>query len=133
MINSAFQEKHLAHIRSGFPPNGYPPKRVVIAGAGMAGLVAGYELLRAGHDPVILEARNRVGGRVYTVRAPFADGLWAEAGAMRLPLGHQLTMAYVEKFGLETLPFTMGNPNGYIHLQGKKVRAVDFDPDAFNF
>jgi monoamine oxidase len=133
MITSAFQDKHLAHIQRGFPPNAHRPKRVVIVGAGMAGLVAGYELLRAGHDPLILEARNRVGGRIYTVRDPFADGLWAEAGAMRLPLGHRLTMAYVEKFGLETLPFTMGNPDGYVHLNGKKVRAADFNPDDFNF
>jgi monoamine oxidase len=41
-----------------------PAKRVVIIGAGMAGLVAGFELARQGHDPVILEAQNRVGGRV---------------------------------------------------------------------
>ena len=50
-----------------------PAKRVIIIGAGMAGLVAGYELARAGHDPLILEAQNRVGGRVYTLRK-FAPG-----------------------------------------------------------
>ena len=37
-----------------------------------------------GHDPLILEAQNRVGGRVYTLRN-FAPGLYAEAGAMRIP------------------------------------------------
>lgn len=52
----------------------------------MAGLVAGYELLRAGHDLLIPEARHRIGGRVYTVWEPFADGLYAEAGAMQLAL-----------------------------------------------
>lgn len=133
MITSAQQEQYLSYIRNGFPPNGHKRKRVVIVGAGMAGLVVAYELLKAGHDPLILEARHRVGGRIYTVREPFANGLWAEAGAMRLPLGHKLTMAYVEKFGLETLPFTMGNPKAYIHLHGKKVRAADFNPDEFNF
>ena len=40
-----------------------PGKKVIIIGAGMAGLVAGYELARAGHEPLILEAQNRVGGR----------------------------------------------------------------------
>ena len=57
---------------------------MIIIGAGMAGLVAGYELARAGHDPLILEAQNRVGGRIYTLRK-FAPGLYAEAGAMRSP------------------------------------------------
>jgi monoamine oxidase len=133
MISTAKQEEYLSLVNNGFPQNGHRPKRVVIVGAGMAGLVAGYELLKAGHDPIILEARHRVGGRVYTVRDPFADGLHGEAGAMRLPLGHKLTMAYVEKFNLETFPFTMGNPKAYVHLQGKKVRAADFDPNQYDF
>jgi monoamine oxidase len=133
MIASAQQAEYLSLIRNGFEPNGHKRKRVVIVGAGMAGLVAGYELLKAGHDPILLEARHRVGGRIYTVREPFAEGLYGEAGAMRLPLGHQLTMAYVEKFKLETFPFTMGNPKAYIHLQGQKVRAADFDPRQYDF
>ncbi|HAV77298.1 MAG TPA: amine oxidase, partial [Anaerolineae bacterium] len=42
------------------------PKKIIIVGAGLAGLSAGLELKRAGHTPVILEAQQRVGGRVYT-------------------------------------------------------------------
>jgi len=133
MISSAKQDEYLSLVRDGFPRNGKKPKKVVVVGAGMAGLVAAYELLRAGHDPVLLEARHRIGGRVYTVREPFAEGLHGEAGAMRLPLGHKLTLAYVEKFGLETFAFTMGNPKAYIHLQGKKVRAAEFDPGGYDF
>jgi monoamine oxidase len=133
MASVAKQDEYLSFVTKGFPKNGNKKKRVVIVGAGMAGLVAAYELLKAGHDPLILEARQRVGGRVYTVRDPFSDGLHAEAGAMRLPLGHKLTLAYVEKFKLETYPFTMGNPKAYIHLQGKKVRAADFDPALYDF
>ncbi len=51
------------------------PKKVIIIGAGLAGLSAAYELTRAGHDVTILEARTRPGGRVFTLRAPFSDGL----------------------------------------------------------
>src|SRR4026207_1773461 len=76
------------------------PKKVIIVGAGLAGLAAGYELKRAGHTPIILEAQQRVGGRVYTLRNPFTEGLYAEVGAMRIPRAHTLTMKYVEKFGL---------------------------------
>jgi len=39
-------------------------KRVVVLGAGIAGLVTAYELKQQGHDVVVLEAQNRVGGRV---------------------------------------------------------------------
>ncbi len=58
-----------------------PAKKVLILGAGMAGLVAAYELTQLGHDVTVLEARTRLGGRVHTLREPFADGLYAEAGA----------------------------------------------------
>src|SRR5262245_14839851 len=60
-------------------------RRVLVLGAGLSGLVAGYELDRAGHEVVILEGRTRPGGRVHTLREPFSDGLFAEAGAGRIP------------------------------------------------
>ena len=58
-------------------------KRVIVVGAGLAGLSAAYELLQAGHEPLILEAQHRVGGRIHTLREPFARGLYGESGAMR--------------------------------------------------
>ena len=74
-------------------------------GAGMAGLVAAYELSKLGHDVTILEARMRPGGRVHTLREPFSDGLYAEAGAARIPDNHELTLKYVKEFELPLEPF----------------------------
>ena len=68
----------------------------------MAGLVAAYELSRAGHEVTVLEARDRVGGRVLTLRSPFAAGHSAEAGAARIPPEHDLTLGYARHFRLET-------------------------------
>ena len=79
---------------------------VVILGAGLAGLCAARLLAEAGHDVVVLEAQRRPGGRVLTLREPFSDGLYAEAGAGRIPETHNLTLHYVKLFGLELEPFS---------------------------
>lgn len=80
------------------------PKKIIIIGAGIAGLSAGYELSQAGHDVTILEARTRPGGRVQTLREPFSDGLYAEAGAARIPDNHDLTLKYVKLFDVPLEP-----------------------------
>jgi len=118
----------------GFERLEQPGKRVIIVGAGMAGLVAGYELARAGHDPLILEAQHRVGGRIYTLRK-FAPGLYAEAGAMRIPRVHDLTLGYIQHFGLELRPFIMGNPKGLVYVGGKRLTAeqAGLTPDELGF
>jgi monoamine oxidase len=69
------------------------------------------------------------------MREPFTDGLYAEAGAMRIPRAHDLTLHYVNKFGLETKPFTMGNPKAWVMLHGEKVRLGEFrnEHHALNF
>ena len=135
MTSSLQSSDYLSIIQHGLPPKTARLQKVIIVGAGMAGLVAAYELMRAGHDPLILEAQQRVGGRVYTLRDPFLPGLYAEAGAMRIPKSHALTMAYIEKFNLSLSPFTMGNPKAYCYFQGRRHRAADceIDPDLLGF
>jgi monoamine oxidase len=55
--------------------------KVLVVGAGLSGLVIATELQAAGHDVLVLEARDRVGGRVYTVREGLAAGQFADLGA----------------------------------------------------
>jgi monoamine oxidase len=126
---------YLQIIQHGLRPKTATPKKVVIVGAGMAGLTAAYELLRAGHEPVLLEAQNKVGGRVCTLRDPFADGLYAEAGAMRIPRAHALTMAYINKFGLPVSSFMMGNNKCYHYIGGvrRRIEECDTDPTLMGF
>jgi len=71
--------------------------RIAVVGAGFAGLAAADALARAGHDVVVLEARDRVGGRVHSV--PFAGGL-VERGAEFVFDGHEQVQALCARFGL---------------------------------
>ena len=92
----AFDQKPLERKRS--------RKKVIIVGAGLAGLSAAYELTQAGHDVTVLEAQMRPGGRVYTLRAPFADGLYAEAGATFVSNAHDFTLKYLKLFDVPLNP-----------------------------
>ncbi len=88
--------------------------KVVILGAGVAGMAAAYELGKAGYDCTILEARDRTGGRNFTVRkgteivmndgskqvCSFDDGHYFNAGPARIPSHHQATLGYCREFGI---------------------------------
>ena len=75
-------------------------RHVVIVGAGLSGLCAAYLLRQAGIGITLLEARDRPGGRVFTLREGFADGLHADAGAARISDFHFRTLAWIKQFGL---------------------------------
>ncbi len=86
------------------PPDPATPGRVVVVGAGLAGLTAALDLDEAGCDVVVLEARERVGGRVHTLYEPFSVGLHAEAGGESIDDNHDQLQALVTRFGLQTEP-----------------------------
>ncbi|UCZ53969.1 flavin monoamine oxidase family protein [Bacillus shivajii] len=111
------------------------PKKVIIIGAGVSGLVAASLLKGAGHNVVVLEADDRVGGRVFTVRKPFSDGLYFEAGAMRIPHTHYLVWEYIKKLGLKIHPFINATPNDMMYVNGIKTRLWYYqqNPDMFGY
>ncbi len=75
--------------------------RVIVVGAGLAGLVAATELERRGWRVTVLEARPRLGGRVLTLREPFAGGQHAEAGGEFIDRNHTRIRALVRSLELE--------------------------------
>jgi monoamine oxidase len=78
--------------------------RVVVLGAGLAGLSAAYNLMKNGYDVIVLEAQDRPSGRVYTVRDCFRQEGFAEMGALRIFETHAYTNKYVKAFGLQLVP-----------------------------
>lgn len=111
------------------------PKKIVVAGAGLAGLVAASLLKEAGHNVKIIEADNRVGGRIYTLRAPFTNGLYLEAGVMRIPESHDLVMEYIRKFDLPLQPFVNETPNDILYVNGIKTKLSSYhrQPDILQY
>lgn len=96
-------------------------QRIIVVGAGMAGLGAAFELAALGHDVTVLEARARPGGRVLTLRDPFPDGLYADAGAMQVYDSHARVRRYLALFGLEVDPIRPAAPGSVLHLLGRRV------------
>ena len=99
------------------------PRKILIVGAGLSGLVAAYELRKQGHDVTILEAQRRPGGRVWSLRDKFSDGLYVEVGAARIPDNHDLTMRYVREFNLPLTPFWPATGSRVYSIGGKRIRA----------
>ena len=109
------------------------PQRILVLGAGMAGLGAAIELVEQGHDVTILEARTRPGGRVFTIREPFADGLYAEGGAMQVFETHARALRYIKQFNLELDPIQPPRLNSVRYLRGNRIEAKPGEPIPWPF
>jgi monoamine oxidase len=105
------------------------PAKVLVAGAGPAGLAAAYELKRAGMQVALFESSHRVGGRVKTIRAPFTPNLHGEGGAMRLPKNHVLVRTYLSQFGLDRQleDFEQDNKLIYLSTYGETITYDEFN------
>lgn len=148
-----------AHAEAYRPPQsgdfaltGRSSKKVLILGAGIAGLATAYELRKAGYDCRILEAHERPGGRNWTVRggtrltdldgrtqrASFSEGQYMNAGPARLPQSH-VTMEYCRELGVPLEVFTNQNANAYIFhensraLAGQPVRWRTAKADVYGY
>jgi monoamine oxidase len=121
--------------------------RVLILGGGLAGLTTAYELGKVGYDCRVLEARARPGGRVFTVRrgtvseeegstqtAAFDQGLYFNAGPMRISHHHHTTLAYCKELQVPVEVFVADSESAYLtsrSLAGRRLRLrearADFD------
>lgn len=142
----------IASAQTAPPPlqGGGKGKKVVILGAGVAGLTSAYELGRAGYEVTVIEARAFAGGRSQTARKGFQltelggetqtcnfdDGFYINHGPWRIPFHHRSTLHYVKEFGVEVELFNNDNDNSYMYattgkgpLANKPVRKMEVAAD----
>lgn len=142
---------HAAETQFSGPPNLSGARKgstVLVLGAGLAGMLAAYELTKAGYKVRVLEYQDRPGGRNYTVRGgdkivevggatqqvTFSPGNYLNPGPWRIPHHHRTLLHYCKAFGVELQPFIQMNHNAFVHRKdafgGKPQRykelAVDY-------
>ncbi|XP_012498673.1 PREDICTED: L-amino-acid oxidase isoform X1 [Propithecus coquereli] len=110
------------------------PQKVIVVGAGVAGLVAAKVLSDAGHKVTILEADNRVGGRIFTYQDP-KTGWIGELGAMRMPSSHRILHALCRSLGLNLTEFAQYDENTWTEANNVKLRnyVVERMPEKLGY
>jgi monoamine oxidase len=98
--------------------------RVLVVGAGFAGLTAAYELARGGADVTVLEARNRVGGRVLSF-TDLVPGGAMEGGAELIGTNHGIWQDYAKRFRLRFVKITEEDAEAPIVLNGRRLSAAE--------
>ena len=96
--------------------------RIVVVGAGFSGLTAAYELSQAGYDVTVVEARNRVGGRVISF-ADMVPGKNVEGGGELVGTNHPRWIRYAERFKLKLIEATEEDLDAPVVLGGKRLTA----------
>jgi monoamine oxidase len=120
---------------------------VLVLGAGLAGLVAAYEMRKAGYQVQVLEYNGRPGGRNWTLRGgdkyvelggysqdcQFDKDLYINPGPWRLPYHHRGILSYCKKLNVPLEPFIQINYNAYVHAKkgfgGKPQRYREVKAD----
>ncbi|QKE72794.1 flavin monoamine oxidase family protein [Arthrobacter citreus] len=134
LIHKLSKDQMISIIRNGLTTTNNPQK-ITIVGAGLAGLVAASLLKESGHQVIILEANNRVGGRVYTEREAFTNNQYMDYGAMRIPETHYLVFEYINKFNLSVHRFINSTQNDLIYINGVKTTKKEYEqnPDIIGY
>ncbi len=105
---------------------------VVIIGGGLAGVRTALGLHDAGRSFVLLEANDRLGGRVKTLRDPALPGGTFDVGARQIGQGYRRTLGLICRFGLETVDEAVQLLPAMYCVGGEFVRPQDWPRSAWN-